>query len=334
MGAAVGCRVGTRVAARVSAQVGAPVGGMVGAVAGVVVGAAAGAAPGAGTGACVRVRLESGGAGGMGNGVPRCRGGSGGRVISAGGVADLGAQVVAGRFVGVGGAREIGVWAGAGGCREVCSTVGGAVAETEGVGGGAATGRGAGRTSGRGRASAVAVGGGGAGANGSTTNSPCGMSGKGSPPGSRISSRPCKAGEGTRLEGCVSCTDRSIDCVQCDGFAAPVVASTRFSEALNTSAQRPQRTQPAETRNWSGTTRNTVWHDGQREASLAAGGVIRARPQRPPTARAIARPSGSSPRRYRALRCPGAAHRLPEVVRPGVRGCRPSPASRPARGGR
>ena len=44
--------------------------------------------------------------------------------------------------------------------------------------------------------------------------------------------------------------------------------SNRPSNALNTLAQRPQRTQPSDTLSWSCTTRNTVWQTGQRVARL------------------------------------------------------------------
>lgn len=103
------------------------------------------------------------------------------------------------------------------------------------------------------------------------------MSGSASLVGSRMSSRPCREGDGANPAGVVSIIDVSPVGLKRGGRAAPVIASTRFSEALKTSAQRPQRTQPAETRNWSGTTRNTVLHDGQRDAR-AFGGVLKRAP--------------------------------------------------------
>jgi hypothetical protein len=108
------------------------------------------------------------------------------------------------------------------------------------IGGGAAIGRTGGGGAGPG---AVLGGRGGAGAYGSTTNSPCGMSGKPSPiilvspPGAGVVAGARAPG----IEGSLLSPRRAhCDCV------TPV--SIRFSVALKTSEQRPQRTQPADTR--------------------------------------------------------------------------------------
>jgi hypothetical protein len=60
---------------------------------------------------------------------------------------------------------------------------------------------------------------------------------------------------------------------RCDGVGERSAGNSRSrsnspSKALNTLAQRPQRTQPSETLSWSCTTRNTVWQTGQRVARL------------------------------------------------------------------
>lgn len=215
----------------------------------------------------------------------------------------VGARVGRGGGAGVGsGAGRIGARVGGiGGLKVPVCPAGAGLGVTAGAGlgegGGVVRGAGAGdeRVGGAGvkdRAGAR----GGAGANGSTTNSPCGMSGSASAAGSRMSSLPCSEGEGTRADGVVSWAEGSPVCSQRGGLAAPVAASTRFSEALKTSAQRPQRTQPADTRNWSGTTRKTVLHAGQREARLVEGGVIVAHSPGQPRP---GHPSAPIPRRCR-----------------------------------
>jgi hypothetical protein len=57
--------------------------------------------------------------------------------------------------------------------------------------------------------------------------------------------------------------------VDCAASGAPV-GGTMFCVASNTSEHWPQRTQPSDTRIWSGTTLNMVSHVGQRVIRLMA----------------------------------------------------------------
>jgi hypothetical protein len=93
----------------------------------------------------------------------------------------------------------------------------------------------------------------------------------GGPPGA--GARPSKSL--SHGEGGLACRLRVArsSSTRCDGVGERSAGNSRSrsnnpSKALNTLAQRPQRTQPSDTLSWSCTTRNTVWQTGQRVARL------------------------------------------------------------------